>query len=101
MATISTENTVINMIEVIPIKPENQQKLLDILIDLTENIIKHMPGFVSASFHKSLDQTKIVTYAQWENREAWEAMVKNPKVHPHLRKIEEIQITANNHALYD
>jgi heme-degrading monooxygenase HmoA len=35
-------------------------------------------GFISAKLHKSLDGTKVVNYAQWKSKEAFEKMLKNP-----------------------
>jgi heme-degrading monooxygenase HmoA len=40
--------------------------------------MKHAPGFVSANIHRSLDGKKVVNYAQWESKEAFEAMGKIP-----------------------
>jgi heme-degrading monooxygenase HmoA len=47
--------------------------------------MRHMPGFVSANIHRSLDGKRVVNYAQWESLEAFEAMRKNPKAGPHMQ----------------
>ena len=47
--------------------------------------MKHIPGFVSANIHRSLDGKKIVNYAQWESMDAFEAMRKNPKAGAHMQ----------------
>ena len=41
-------------------------------------------GFISANFHKSLDGTKVVNYAQWKSKEAFEKMLKNPTAITHM-----------------
>lgn len=41
-------------------------------------------GFISANFHKSLDGTKVVNYAQWKSKEAFEKMLKNPTAINHI-----------------
>jgi heme-degrading monooxygenase HmoA len=40
--------------------------------------MKNMPGFISASIHKSFDGKKVVNYAQWKSRADFEAMTKHP-----------------------
>jgi hypothetical protein len=35
------------------------------------------PGFISASFHKSLDGTSVLNYAQWKSREIYHASMNN------------------------
>lgn len=47
--------------------------------------MKHLPGFISASIHKSFDGHKVVNYAQWESREDFEAMTKHPEAIPHMK----------------
>ena len=42
--------------------------------------VRHVPGFLSFSFHLSLDRTQIVNYGQWESREAVMAARENPKI---------------------
>lgn len=72
-------------INVFTVEPEKQQQLITLLIEATEQTMKHMPGFVSASFHRSLDGKKVVNYAQWENLAAFEAMRKDPHAIPHMQ----------------
>jgi heme-degrading monooxygenase HmoA len=40
--------------------------------------MSQLEGFISANLHKSLDGTKVVNYAQWKSKEAFEKMLKNP-----------------------
>jgi heme-degrading monooxygenase HmoA len=77
MTIISRDNDVYTLINVFTVAPDKQQQLVDTLIETTERVIKHIPGFVSASFHKSLDGTRVVNYAQWESREAFERVMQN------------------------
>ena len=30
--------------------------------------MQHLPGFISASIHRSLDGTKVINYAQWRSQ---------------------------------
>jgi len=84
MATINTEGQVLTLVNVFTVKPEDQQKLAQLLIDATEQTMKHLPGFISASIHRSHDGTKIVNYAQWRSLKDFEAMRENSKARPHM-----------------
>ena len=85
MPTIEKSRTLLTLVNVFTVEPEKQQALISLLIDATEKTMKHMPGFVSASIHRSMDGKKVVNYAQWENMAAFEAMRKNPKAIPHMQ----------------
>jgi antibiotic biosynthesis monooxygenase (ABM) superfamily enzyme len=53
MVQIASGNDVVTLINVFTVSPENQQKLIDMLVEATQKTMRHIPGFVSASFHKS------------------------------------------------
>ena len=89
VTTISTKASVVTLANTFKVEPEDQQRLVDVLVESAE-VMQDIPGFVSASIHKSLDGTRVLTYGQWESREAWEAMLRNPAAQPHMRKAEEI-----------
>lgn len=69
--------TIVNTYEV---DPERTEALLAFLMRSTRDTIRHLPGFVSANIHVSLDRTQVVNYAQWRSREAIAAARDNPKV---------------------
>ncbi len=84
MTTISTQHDVVTLINVFTVAPEDQQRLLDLLVEATESVMNGLPGFVSANLHKSLDGTKVTNYAQWRSREDFEAMLQNPEAMMHI-----------------
>jgi quinol monooxygenase YgiN len=84
MVTIAAGRGMLTLINVFTVKPENQQPLVQLLIDATEQTMKHLPGFVSANIHKSHDGTKVVNYAQWRSQKDFQAMMQEPKVKPHM-----------------
>ncbi len=90
MVTISKDNKVVTLVNVFTVEPENQQKLVDLLVEATEKTMKNISGFVSANIHKSLDGVRVVNYAQWRSREDFEAMAKNPEAQAHMKPIMEI-----------
>ncbi len=86
MTEISVQGDVVTLINVFTVAPEDQQRLLDVLVEATESVMNGMPGFVSANLHKSLDGTKVTNYAQWRSREDFEAMLKHPDAGVHMRE---------------
>jgi heme-degrading monooxygenase HmoA len=90
MATISKDSNVATLINVFTVEPENQQKLVEMLIEATEKTMKHVDGFVSANIHKSTDGKRVVNYAQWKSAEAFAAMRDNPQAQEHMKPIMEI-----------
>ncbi|HEY0754204.1 MAG TPA: antibiotic biosynthesis monooxygenase family protein [Ktedonobacteraceae bacterium] len=69
-----TENSQIALIAVFEVDREKQQELL-----LAWNTFSHEaqnePGFKGATLHKSVDGTRVLSYAQWASTEAWEHFV--------------------------
>lgn len=78
------------LINVFGVRPEHQQRLVSVLVEATETVISGMPGFVSANLHKSLDGTKVVNYAQWRSKEAFEAMLRDAEAGVHMKEAEKI-----------
>ena len=76
----------VTLINVFSVAPENQQRLFDLLVGATEEVMGGLKGFVSANLHKSLDGTRVTNYAQWNSREDFEAMLENPAAIPHMRE---------------
>ena len=79
MPTIAKHNEVISVIFSLATTPAQQQDLIDLMIDALETTTKHQPGFVSASFHKSLDGTRVFNYAQWKTQAEYEAFAQSPQ----------------------
>ena len=85
MAIIEKGTNVLTLINVFSVEPGKQQQLVELLIDATNQTMRHLPGFISASIHRSLDGKKVVNYAQWESMDAFEAMRKNQRAAPHMQ----------------
>jgi heme-degrading monooxygenase HmoA len=87
---ISQRGDVVTLINVFTVAPEDQQRLLDLLVEATESVMRGRPGFVSANLHRSLDGTKVANYAQWRSREDFEGMLEDPETAMHMRGAAEI-----------
>jgi quinol monooxygenase YgiN len=86
MTTISKDALLVTFINVFTVDPSNQQRLVELLARATETSVRHAPGFISASLHRSLDGTKVTMYAQWRTIEDYQAMRGNPGPAPFLEQ---------------
>ena len=85
MAIIDQREDVFTLVNVFTVTPEKQDTLVQLLIEATNKTMRHLPGFVSASMHRSLDNTRVVNYAQWRSKDDFEAMRTNPEAIPHMK----------------
>ena len=84
MITISKENNFLTLINTFTVAPEDQQKLIDLLILSTEGSVRKIDGFISASLQRSTDGTKVTMYAQWKSAEHSQRMRANPTASRYL-----------------
>ena len=84
MPSISKGNRPITVINVFTVAPDRQMRLVDLLTRATESSVRHVPGFVAAALHRSLDGTKVTMYAQWRSPEDYEQMRSRPDTSPFL-----------------
>ncbi len=77
MPTISKGSVPLTLINVFTVKPDDQNELISLLRDVTEQCVRHCKGFVSASLHRGIDGTKVAMYAQWASLEDYNAMRKD------------------------
>jgi heme-degrading monooxygenase HmoA len=89
-ARIRADADVVTLINVFTVNPSRQQQLVDCWREATEDVMRHLPGFISASIHRTFDGTKVINYAQWESREAFAAMFQDPRASEQLSKLAEI-----------
>ena len=85
MATIDKDRKLMTLVNVFTVEPANQRQLVQLLARATETI-RHAPGFISASLHRSLDGTKVTMYAQWRSVADYQAMRENPTAPPYLQQ---------------
>jgi quinol monooxygenase YgiN len=87
---ISKDTSIVTLINVFKVAPENQQKLIDLLVHATKESVCSKPGFISCALHKSVDGAKVTMYAQWRSVEDYQAMRADPTPMPFLQKAMEI-----------
>jgi len=84
MTQIFANSSVLTLINVFKVDPANQQRLVSLLTRATEGAVRHAPGFVSASLHRSTDGTKVTVYAR--SVEDYQAMRQDPAPLPFLEE---------------
>jgi quinol monooxygenase YgiN len=82
---IEKDAPVVTLINVFTVDPSRQDELVKLLDHATEQVMRKLPGFVSANIHRGLDGRHVANYAQWTSREAMEAMLTNPEAQHHMR----------------
>ena len=84
MLTITAGDRPMTVINLFTVAPAHQRRLVELLSHATESSIRHIPGFVSAALHRSLDGTKVTMYAQWATPEDYDRMRARPDASPFL-----------------
>jgi len=60
MATIEKGREIMTLVNIFTVSPDNQSALCQLLVRATEETMRALPGFVSASIHRSQDGTKVI-----------------------------------------
>jgi quinol monooxygenase YgiN len=85
--TIRANDDVVTLINVFVVEPENQEKLIQILKEGTETMFSKLPGYISASFHKSKDGRRVVNYGQWRSAKDIEAFRTQPEIGAYFQRV--------------
>lgn len=99
MTTINTQ-PLVTLINVHTCKPEDQQRLTDLLMEGVNTIYRHAPGFISANIHKSLDGVRVTNYAQYQSREDVEAAWTHPAIPAFAQEVNRLVTSFDAH-LYE
>ena len=76
MPAIEANNGIVTHINVFTVPREQQQPLID---SLKETVIaaRQVPGWLSASIHRSYDGTQVVNYVQFASHDAAQAVLRH------------------------
>lgn len=94
---------VITLINIFTVEPDNQQRLVELLVKITEDVMCKLSGFISANIHKSLNGKQAANYAQWGSVENVEDMLKSIKSNERYQYLhaEVLNIAKLNPVLYE
>jgi heme-degrading monooxygenase HmoA len=90
MTDFELDKGAIALINVFAVEPENQQRLIDLLLQATEGVMSKQPGYLSARIHRGLDGRRVAVYAQWRSREDFEALASNTEAAAHMRRARDL-----------
>ena len=93
MPVIEASSGVVTHINVFTVPREKQQLLIDSLVE-TVNAARTVPGWLSASIHRSFDGTQVVNYVQFASHEAAQAVLKHLAGEGYLKRNTELGTVA-------
>lgn len=93
MTKINSSEKILTLINTFDVDQDNHQLLMDLLVQATTEVMRHLDGFISANLHSSIDGNYIVNYAQWRSQAHFDAMLANPEAQIHMKQASDI---ANN-----
>ncbi len=86
MASINSSRDLMTLINTFEVEPSVADKLVEMLVAATNEVMVDRAGFISARIHKSEDGTRVVNYAQWASKSAFDAMRADPEAQVHMRE---------------
>ncbi|NKN39357.1 antibiotic biosynthesis monooxygenase [Agrobacterium sp. a22-2] len=98
MPIIRAHSGVITQINVFTVPPGNQQPLIDLLVESAE-FARSIPGWMSASIHRSLDGTRVVNYAQSDSLDASKRIIDRLREEGYLQRNQALAVA--NPGLYE
>jgi quinol monooxygenase YgiN len=99
MPVIAKGGPVATVINVFTVAPGDQSRLVELLTNATQSSVGHVPGFLAAALHRSLDGTKVTMYAQWRSVEDYQRMRGRSDTSPFLA--EAVTIATFDPGLYE
>ena len=85
--TIQVDGGLVTLVNVFPVEPENQKKLIGVLKEGTEGFFSKQPGFISASVLASKDGKRVINYSQWRDVKDIEAFRADSKFGPYIQGV--------------
>ncbi|HEX3779251.1 MAG TPA: antibiotic biosynthesis monooxygenase [Pseudonocardiaceae bacterium] len=97
VTTITTDAPVITLANVFIVDPSRQRELMDVLVTVSEEVMRKLPGFVTANIHASTDGTRVLNYAQWATEADFQAMLAHPEAGRHMAEAAKIAESFDPH----
>lgn len=88
--TTSSEPSPITLVNVLSVDPANADRLMDLLKDNTETVIKGLRGWIATDLIVSLDRRKVIIHSRWEALGDVEAMRADPRMVAYFPAIAEL-----------
>jgi quinol monooxygenase YgiN len=83
-------NESVTLVNLLKVKPENQDTLVALLEQNTRTVIRTLPGWKATRLIAAKDGASVVIYSEWETPAAVEAMRSDPRMKAYFPKILEL-----------
>ncbi|OCB56975.1 antibiotic biosynthesis monooxygenase [Mycobacterium vulneris] len=97
MTTIQEHSDHATLINVFTVEPQRAADLVELLRQATDDVMRHVPGFITANIHLSTDGTRVVNYAQWRSADDFRAMLADPVTREHMGRCADIAVSYDPH----
>ena len=98
-AEISMGSQIATVINIFSTESKDQANLIEILESFSNGFVEKQPDFISANVIRSFDGKRVISYAQWKSKEAYQSLYTNTDALPYLDKIKSVSKFSWN--LYD
>jgi quinol monooxygenase YgiN len=86
----STPNTPVTLVNILAVRPEKQQMLVDLLQENTETVIRTLKGWIATDLISSADGEQVVIHSRWETQADVNAMRADPRMVAYFPRIAEL-----------
>jgi quinol monooxygenase YgiN len=87
---IRADEATATVINVFDVDASSQQRLVEVLAEGTERVMRHRPGFISVNLLTSNDGSRVINYAQWRSLDDIKATLDDPDAQAYARKAAEL-----------
>ena len=93
MPTIRQQADYVTMINYFRVAPADQEEFAQIEAEEVDKYGVDMDAALAASFHRSLQGSRVFNYAQWRSKEALEASQQTEEFKQHLKRMSHLDFT--------
>jgi len=90
MLTIDSDKGLQTVIMTYDVTPGTFLDVLETLSEAYKTFISKQPGFVAAAIHTNDAQTRVASYSQWQDREAFQAVLRSDEMRKTNRKLSDL-----------
>jgi heme-degrading monooxygenase HmoA len=84
--TIRVDSAVTTLVNVFTVEPDNQPKVLALLLEGIETMFSKMPGWISTNLLKSRDGRQVIVYSQWRDAKDIDAFREDPRLKSYFQR---------------
>lgn len=99
MVTIQ-ENDIFTQVVQFDIAADKQSALITAITGEVERWVRHLPGFISSTFHASHDGRRVINYAQWRDDAAFQGFLHDARNEALSAAIHAVDAAAKPHAVH-